>query len=126
MILYLVLILVGVYYATRLFARIAQRGVQVPRAGFMGAGKRGKKQAHAPRIFLIDRFMFDKERGILLIEEGDKRYLLGMSAQSIHLLKEMDAPPKEEAPQDDAQAPPASASFLDIFNTWKDKGKHEE
>lgn len=114
LILYLILILVGVYFATRLFARVAQRAA-APRAQ---TGARFQPGRH---IHLVDRLALDRERSILLFEADGKRYLVGVSGESFVKLSESEAPPYE---------PPAEgatgAAFKDLLSAWKRRGTGSE
>ncbi|MDD4075309.1 MAG: flagellar biosynthetic protein FliO [Eubacteriales bacterium] len=114
MILYLVLILVGAYYATRLFARMAQRGV------LLGGGKNAFRPG--AYITLIDRLAVDKEHSVLLIKVNDAYYLIGMGEQ-VTLLEKLGALPEELVAQAEAQAPNA---FQTVLDAWRERGKHEE
>lgn len=114
MILYLVLILVGAYYATRLFARMAQRGV------LLGGGKNAFRPG--AYITLIDRLAVDKEHSVLLIKVNDAYYLIGMGEQ-VTLLEKLGTLPEELVAQAEAQAPNA---FQTVLDAWRERGKHEE
>ncbi|MDO5111914.1 MAG: flagellar biosynthetic protein FliO [Clostridia bacterium] len=113
MILYLVLILVGAYYATRLFARMAQRGV------LLGGGKNAFRPG--AYITLIDRLAVDKEHSVLLIKVGEDYYLIGMGEQ-VTLLEKLGALPEDVVAQAEAPAP---GVFKDMLDAWRDRGKHE-
>lgn len=110
MVLYLVLILVGVFYATRLFARLGQRGLPI--------GGKGSKTRIGSQITLIDRLMLDKDKSIVLLEQGDKWYLVGVSNGAFTLIKEMEPAPEQE----DGQPPAIGKTFKDVLSSWKDRG----
>ncbi len=112
LLLYLVLILVGVYYVTRWFARVAQRGS-------LFAGKTKNTFQPGRHLLLIDRLAFDKDKSVILVKAEERFYLLGVSNESITLIKEL--PPEEVAFLVDADKSGAGAplSFKDIFSVWK-------
>lgn len=114
MILFLVLILVGAYYATRMFGRMAQRGM------LMGGGKNAFRPG--AYITLIDRLAVDKEHSVLLIKVNDEYYLIGMGEQ-VTLLEKLGALPEALIEQAEAKTPNA---FQTILDAWKERGKHEE
>ncbi len=112
MVLYLALILVGAYYVTRLFARMAQRGV------LWGGGKNAFRPG--AYITLIDRLAVDKEHSVLLIRVGEDYYLIGMGEQ-VTLLEKLGALP-ETAQRGEAQD---ANTFKTLLDAWRDRGKHE-
>lgn len=107
LLLYLALIFAGAYFVTRIFARIAQRGV-------LPAAKAGARHRH---IFLVDRLALDRERSVLLLEADGKRYLVGVSGQAFTLLEKTDAPPEPMEPA--AQGRP---SFREAFAAFTKQG----
>ncbi len=109
LVLCLALILAGVYFATRFFARAAQRGtIFQPRGGFL----RGQQKRH---IVLVDRMMLDREKSIVLFDAEGKRYLVGVSGQTFTPLGESDAPPRDETAEE------AAIPFRDMFMAWRKK-----
>lgn len=114
MIVVLIVVLVGVLYATRLFARLAQRSVTRP-------NKRGMERS----IYLIDRLMLDKDKSLVLVEEGDRRYFLGVTPNEITLLKEAEAPepPPGAAMEQGYEGAHKPATFQELFRAWKERGK---
>jgi len=114
LVLYLVLILVGVFFATRFFAKVAQRAA-VP-------GARGGSRFQPGRhIRLIDRMSLDRERCILLFEADGRRYLVGVSGESFVLLNAGEAPPPEEVQEEGG-----ASSFRDFLSVWKQRGNGQQ
>ncbi|MDL2217233.1 flagellar biosynthetic protein FliO [Christensenellaceae bacterium OttesenSCG-928-M15] len=113
MILYLVLILVGVYFATRLFARIGQKG-------FARSGRGARR-----RIYLVERMMFDKDKSVAIIHVDDREYLVGVSVNGIQILKENEIPAQEQDKEGggDGMKAQKPLSFKELFSSMRDRNR---
>ncbi len=111
---YLVLLLIAMYFGVRFFARFSQRG-----GFFVGKGIHSRF-APGKHIMLVDKLAIDKEKSIMLFDCDDKRFLVGVSADKITLLKETDAP---EIQMEEASVDPSPPSFGEMFNLFKNRGE---
>lgn len=111
MILYLVLILAGVYYVTRLLAKAM---------GARGIVAKGKKRA---RIAIVDRVTLDKDKSILVIQYGEKEYLIGASAQSFSVLESSMIKHDEAYPEDGGTDMPSKGYASNLFEFYLQKFK---
>lgn len=117
LLLYLVLILVGVYYATRWFAKVAQRGTI-----FTGRTKHTFQPGR--HLLLVDRLAFDKDKSVILIKAEQKFYLLGVSSENISLISELAPEEVDYTAEAERAAGTGQASFKDVFAAWK-QGKQQ-
>lgn len=113
LILYLAAILVGVYYATRFLGKVAMRGGLFSHNRASGGFRLGKY------VKLRDRLMLDKGKSLIVIEYQHKQYLLGMTEQSVVLIKECDPEPEEDEAQKGANGQGIGEKFKDIYAAWK-------
>lgn len=81
-ILYLILILVGAYFATRAVGKYAmQRGMKKkPR----GSGARAPVLGE--RLSVVDRIPVDRDKSVLVVEFQEHFYLLGSTSQELRLI----------------------------------------
>lgn len=117
MLLYLALILLLVYYATRLFGKFAARG-----SLFGGMGRSEFRPGSF--ITLIDRLAVDKSKAILLVRVKDEYYLLGVAEENVTLLQKVEISAEDISAGDVKSAEPAI--FSKLMETWKERGRNEK
>lgn len=117
LLLYLGLILLLVYYATRLFGRFAARG-----SIFSGNGRSEFRPGSF--ITLIDRLAVDKSKALLLVRVKDEYYLLGVAEENITLIEKVQISAEElDAQNTQGEPPPA---FSKLLAAWRERDRHEK
>lgn len=115
----LIALLVGAYFATRYVGRAAQQSM-------FAKPSRSAKQRR--RIVLLDRLMLDREKSVILFEAEGMRYLAGVSGESFTLLDKTEAPlePPETSTCDAAAGQGTAGTFRELMNAWKkqENGEH--
>lgn len=112
LVLLLAVLLALVYYTTRFVGRFAARG------SLFAPGKDSEFRP-GRHIALIDRLAVDREKAVLLVRVDRAYYLLGVSEESVRLLKEVEPPPAEAAQDAPGQG---AGGFKGLLDMWKGRG----
>ena len=87
LIIYLVLLVLGAYFLTRYVAkRSMQKGMKKPDGKSAGARPRWKQGRY---VSVLDRIPIDRDKTIMVVEFGGKRYLMATAGQDIKLLDKL-------------------------------------
>lgn len=101
-ILYLIIILAGAYFATKAVGKMAmRRGMKKRPAGARGAKAfRGQSKfgsANGRYLEVVDRIPVDRDKSMFVLEFRDKQYLMSATAQELRLVDSREIPAEELA-----------------------------
>lgn len=115
MLIALVAILIGTYFATKYVAKLMQRGtLPIPGGKRRGAVRMTSRQGHEKCLDLIDTVMLDRERAVTAVRAGDKLYILGFTQSSCTLIDTL-----EYTEPQPTQGEPVSAQKPDFLSMFK-------
>ncbi len=98
LVIYLLIIVVGIYFLTKLIAKKSlQRGIKKP-AKSGGMRWFGSNKAEPGRLIgVVDRIALDRDKTLTVVEFDGKYYMLGVTHQEIKLLDKVPIPETDAA-----------------------------